>query len=284
MKVYILIPTRNRKEYLLQCLKSLKEQTYKDIEIVIIDDGSTDGTKDIISKENVTLLKGDGNLWWTGAMRLGVEYILPKANKGDYILIQNDDTYMYPKYIEELVKLSGKNKRICLGTTLVEKESGKKIYNSHRIVKGSFRPALIESDEEIIDTETISGRGALIPLEVFQSIGNFSKLFPQYASDYDFFCRAKKKGFRLGVSNNIETISTNPKPNLSKRIKSNKKISFKDFLQLYFSRRSSNNLWSSTLITILYIPWRCKIYGVGRIYLSVVKVFIIDCLFNYLIK
>lgn len=280
MKVFVLIPTRNRKDLLIKCLDSLSKQTYSDIEIVVIDDGSTDGTKEILRGKDVTLLEGDGNLWWSGAMRMGVDFVLPKSKGTDFVLIQNDDTYMATDYIEKLVKGSESNGRMILGTPVRDLENNELIYNSHRIVHGSFRPVVVDSKEDIISTETLSGRGVLIPIEVFNRGRNFSKLFPQYAADYDFFCKAKKHGFKIGVYSKVETISTNNKPNLSKRMKSQDRISFKDFFQLYFSRRSSNNLWSSTLITLMYSPWRYKIYGIIRIYGVFIKTFFVNVLIN----
>ncbi|HNR53185.1 MAG TPA: glycosyltransferase family 2 protein [Candidatus Dojkabacteria bacterium] len=278
MKVFVLIPTRNRKDLLIKCLDSLLKQSYSDIEIVVIDDGSTDGTGDILKKKKVTVLEGDGNLWWSGAMRMGVEYVLPKSKATDFVLIQNDDTYMEEDFLEKLVKQSQENNRIILGTPVIDSVSRKLIHDSHKIIHGSFRPVIIDSKEEIISADTLSGRGALIPIEVFHKIGNFSKIFPQYASDYDFFCRAKNHGFKLGVTTKTETISTNSRPNLSRRVKAQSKLTFRDFFQLYFSRRSSNNLWSSTLITLMYSPWKYKLYGVIRIYGVFIKTFFVNVL------
>ena len=278
MKVFVLIPTRNRKELLSKCLDSLLHQTYKNVEIIVIDDGSTDGTKEMLKKKEITILEGDGSLWWTGAMRKGVEYLTTKFKKGDFVLIQNDDTYMKSKFLVELVEASEKNDRMILGTPVRELDSQKLLYNSHRVVKGSFRPVVADDIGDIIRTDTLSGRGVLIPVEVFGKVKNFSKVFPHYAADYDFFCRTLKYEFRLGVYSKVETFSTNIKPNLAKRIKAQKRINFRDFLQLYFSRRSSNNLWSSIMITLLYVPWKYKIYGIMRIKISFLKVFVVNCL------
>lgn len=277
MKVFVLIPTRNRKDLLVKCLDSLLKQTHKNIEIVVIDDGSTDGTRELLKEKKVTLLKGDGNLWWTGAMRMGVEYVLPISESKDFVLIQNDDTYMATDFVEKLVKQSELSKRMILGTPVRDLESKKLKYNSHRIVHGSFRPVVVDTKEEIIPTETLSGRGVLIPIEVFEKIRNFSKLFPHYAADYDFFSRAKKQDFKLGVYSKVETISTNNKPNLAKRIKGQERLSLKDFLQLYFSRRSSNNLWSSIMITLIHVPFGINIYGIMRIKLACLKMLIWNC-------
>ena len=76
--IYIVIPVYNRKEFTHQCLLSIIKQTNKNFKIIIVDDRSTDGTREMINSEfpEIILLKGDGNLWWTRAINLGVKYAL----------------------------------------------------------------------------------------------------------------------------------------------------------------------------------------------------------------
>ncbi|MHC1716402.1 MAG: glycosyltransferase family 2 protein [Candidatus Dojkabacteria bacterium] len=278
MKVFVLIPTKDRKDLLLRCLESLSKQTYKNIEIIVVDDGSTDGTKEILEDKKVTTLNGNGNLWWSGSMRKGIDYILIKSNPLDFVLIQNDDTFMSSTFVENLVKKSEVSSRMILGTPVKDSKTNELIYNSHRIVNGSFRPVIVDSNEEILKTDTLSGRGVLVPIEIFKKGRTFSKLFVHYAADYDFFCRAKKWGFELGVYSQVATISTNSKPNLSKRISSKKKITMKEFQELFFSRRSSSNLKNSILITLLYVPFGMNLYGIFRIFINFLKFFFVNFL------
>ena len=67
--VYIVIPCFNRKKLTRGCLQALENQTYKDFKVIVVDDGSTDGTANMITREfpETILLFGDGNLFWTGA-------------------------------------------------------------------------------------------------------------------------------------------------------------------------------------------------------------------------
>lgn len=282
MKVYFLIPTRNRKELLSKCLDSIFNQTYPNIEVVVINDGSTDGTSELLKKsyKQVHEIEGNGNLWWTGAMIEGAKYVLDRVSVDDFILIQNDDTFMPKDFVATLVNQSISNNRIIIGTALREYETKEFISNSDRIVYGSFRPVLIDTKEELVYADTLSGRGVLIPCEVFKKIGNFSKLFPHYAADYDFFCRAKLNGFKLYVSTKAITYSTSTLPNLSKKVKAKNKLSLKDIYDLFFSRRSSNNLWGSTMITLLYSPFKYKLYGILRIYAYVLKLILVDCIYK----
>ncbi len=282
--VYIVTATRNRKDLLDRYLQSLQKQIYKDIKIIIIDDGSDDGT-DILLKQKypeIIYVKGNGNLWWTGATRLGVNKAQEFATENDFILIQNDDTYIKPDFIQKLVELSEKYNRMILGTTVYEIDSDKIVYNSCKLINGTYRPTIVEdSKSEIIETETISGRGVLIPIEVFVKIGNYSSILPHYGADYEFILRAKRNGFKIGMTGEVITYSTKSNSlNLSSRIKQKENKSFEDFYNLFFHRKSSNQLWPLLYITFLYVPFPLNIYGVLRIFSYCIKFLFIDVIWN----
>ena len=111
--IYIVIPVHNRLEATRECLGSLRCQTYKAFKIVVVDDGSTDGTSGLVSQEypEVTVLKGKGELWWTGATNLGVRYALQDCRGDDYILTLNNDTFLPPEYLETMISLSQGRRR-----------------------------------------------------------------------------------------------------------------------------------------------------------------------------
>lgn len=81
MKFSIIIPSYNQKEYLPDAIESALAQTYKDIEIIVIDDGSTDGSLEIAKKYPVTVVqqsnRGLASARNTGIMNASGDYILP---------------------------------------------------------------------------------------------------------------------------------------------------------------------------------------------------------------
>ena len=107
-KVYIVIPVHNRINDTIKCLDSIYRQNYKDIQIVVIDDGSTDSTKKKITElyPRTTILKGSGSLFWTGAVNFGINYVLSICDKDDWVLLVNNDIQMTKDVISNLVSFS----------------------------------------------------------------------------------------------------------------------------------------------------------------------------------
>ncbi|HBL15034.1 MAG TPA: glycosyltransferase family 2 protein, partial [Cyanobacteria bacterium UBA11162] len=108
--ISIVIPVRNRKEYTKNILSEIQTQiseiSQNGISIIVVDDGSTDGTTQIISSEfpQVHLIQGDGSLWWTGAIKLGMEYALDQL-ASDYIIWLNDDIFLREDFIEKAIEI-----------------------------------------------------------------------------------------------------------------------------------------------------------------------------------
>lgn len=104
-KVSIIMPTLNVKPYIKQCIESVVNQTLKDIEIIIVDAGSTDGTLEILkeyeSKDSrITLLHSDKKSYGH-QMNMAIDMMT-----GEYMGIVETDDYVAYEMFEELYKLS----------------------------------------------------------------------------------------------------------------------------------------------------------------------------------
>lgn len=102
-KITIVIPIYNVEEYIEKCLQTVLNQTYKNLEIILINDGSTDGSenkcKKIMEKDNRTILISTSNRGVSSARNIGIE----KAT-GDYIIFIDADDWIELNMIEELYK------------------------------------------------------------------------------------------------------------------------------------------------------------------------------------
>jgi len=195
--LYILLPVHNRREITKQFINCLKEQTYSNYHLVVIDDGSTDGTAEMIREEmpNATILKGNGKLWWAGSLQKGFDWLKKNANVDDYVLIINDDIIINDTFLEKGVKLIKKNNSCLIQAQAYSQQSKQLIDNGTFANWKDFQFKKLSKLEEV---NCLSTRGLIFSFQSWLNIGGFHPyILPHYASDYEFTIRAERKGFKL---------------------------------------------------------------------------------------
>ena len=93
-KFSIIVPVYNTEKYLKRCLDSIKSQSFKDYEVIIVNDGSTDNSSDIISKYPYKIINQE-NLGLSRARNNGV-----KEASGDYLIFLDSDDYIEKDLLE----------------------------------------------------------------------------------------------------------------------------------------------------------------------------------------
>lgn len=215
--ISIVVPVHNREEFTQECLSCLIAQTYRDFQIIVVDDGSTDGTSEMIRREfaDVVVLTGDGNLWWTEATNWGVRYALQHQNRQveNFVLTLNDDTRVKPDYLQTMLDAYHQHQPCLVGSVSVDSHHPDRMqYAGGRMelyIAGGedFAQRYANSYQELLrqttwlESDSLPGRGTLIPLRVFDEIGLYdSRNYIHYMSDIDFSVRANKAGYRLIVN------------------------------------------------------------------------------------
>jgi len=111
--VSVIIPAYNAEKFIEEAIKSAQNQTYKNIEIIVVDDGSTDGTAEIVKK----LAKKDKRIRYHHQKNKGVSIARNTAinySKGQFIALLDQDDIWLPEKIKEQMILFDKNKRLVL--------------------------------------------------------------------------------------------------------------------------------------------------------------------------
>ena len=198
--VYVITAVHNRFDITKTFIARLNEQTIKkDIFLVLVDDGSTDGTSKMVRDcfSNVHIIRGNGNLWWGGAMKLALEWVAEHAeDKEDYVLISNDDVNFDAFYIENGIKKvdnSGANVLVTgLGVSVNtgEFKTTPILWDYKKGVGKAVNP------EEY--SNCVATRSLFFRVKDINKIGGFHPiLLPHYQSDYEWTMRAVRKGYTI---------------------------------------------------------------------------------------
>ena len=267
-RVFVVIPVHNRLKFTMICLQSLTGQKYKKISVIVVDDGSTDGTFEYVTRKypNWEVVRGNGNWWWAKSMFMGVERALEMAEMNDFVLSMNNDCYFDSTYISGIVKTSIGNNRSIVGPLILDAGNDKKVVDAGVKIDWSHNMLIygiadkISNDVKfytdrlvIRDVDTLPGKGTLIPVEVFKKIGNFNyKRLPHYISDYEFFCRAKRYGFELIVGSDARLfnfVHQTGTGHLTSDKNGNSQV-----YHLLFARKSKLNILDHVNFTLLCCP------------------------------
>ena len=194
--IYILLPVHNRREITGDFIDCLEAQTWQHYHLVLIDDGSTDGTEQMVRErvENLTVIRGNGDWWWAGCLHQGFNFLKKRGlSHDDYVLIINNDVILGKEFLARGISILDKNKQTLLLAQIQEgknsppRESG---YNVD-LKTLSFSHASSSSDINCLTT-----RGLFLRWRDFVDIGGFHpKILPHFLSDFEFTIRAYKKNY-----------------------------------------------------------------------------------------
>ena len=204
MEISAVIVTFNRKLMLKRCLLAVCEQTYPVTSIFVVDNNSTDGTDDFLSKFKLNIKKDVRlvyhrmceNLGGAGGFEFGVTVA---SNEGaDFIWLMDDDGFPSPNCLEELLKNISDN---CLTGPMVVSQENKTLLSFPLRIKGSFLTIetvnKFKSDfPHIADDILFPFNGTLIPKEIVKNIGAPRGDYFIWGDEIEYTLRCEKAGYQ----------------------------------------------------------------------------------------
>jgi len=204
--VSIIVLNWNGEKVIRKCLNSVKRLNYPSVEVIVVDNGSTDASIDIVSRDfpDFRLLKNDKNLGFSAGMNVGIA-----ESRGDLILLYNNDAIAHPESLSEMVKTMLLDDATAIVGGLILYDNPKDVIESRGgkfdpitgVIwadgNGERLPSQRPQNEDIVtDLEYVSGCALLAKRDVIQKIGLFDEEFILWSQDLDWCLKAKRAGFK----------------------------------------------------------------------------------------
>lgn len=201
--VSVIVLNWNGIKVLEECLRSLEKQIYTPVEIIVVDNGSTDQSVEILEErfqDRIKLIKNPTNLGFAGGNNVGL-----RLTRGKYIALLNNDATADPRWLEEMVKVAEADREVGMCASkiysydepgVLDSAGGLLIYRDG-LSRGRGR---LERDEGQYDalSEVLlpSGCACLYRSAMLDEIGLFDEDFFAYSDDTDLGLRGRSAGWR----------------------------------------------------------------------------------------
>ncbi len=189
--IYVVTAVHNRYKITEKFVDCLLKQSYKDIKLILVDDGSIDGTSDMVKSKmpDAVIIKGNGNLWWGGSLHKAYLWLCENTDENDesYVMFANDDTEFGNTYIENAIGILRENRKILLTGYGIGKQTKKQVDGAIDFDFKRLSKVLSKTGKG----NCASTRSLFFKLSDFKEIGGFKpKRLPHYGSDYEWTLRA----------------------------------------------------------------------------------------------
>ena len=189
MRIAILMACHNRVKTTFECLRRLLPQLSEADRVFLVDDGSTDGTGELVRTEfpEIRVIEADGTLYWAKGMHKAWMAAIGEGEWESYLWL-NDDAMLTEDAVDRML-LKGDGKSLVVGE-LCDK-TGRPVYGLN--VNG-----------------WVNGNCVLVPKYVFEKVGMICGEYSHAWADSDYACRVKKAGCTIVGAGKVGTTEWHP--------------------------------------------------------------------------
>ncbi len=269
--IYILLPVHNRRnltEAFVQCLLS---QTCQNFHLVLIDDGSQDGTAEAVSNllppAQLSVVSGKGDWYWGGGLQQGYLWLQKEQVKADKVVLMiNDDSEIGPEFLAKGMQLLDQHPNTLVQATTIAKDDPTYVRGGLHMDWVRYRLSFAKSADE---TNCLNTRGLFLRAGDFYKIGGFvPNVLRHYRSDIEFTLRAHRKGLSLLVAPELLLVADLEKTGI-RRVNLDQPLG--SFLRMQFTHRSSVNPLMHSGFILLASPWQWKLPNLLKVWWQFVR-------------
>jgi GT2 family glycosyltransferase len=208
-KVAIVVPTWNNLELLRNCLSSLKNTNYAWYKVIVVDNGSTDGSSELMNREfpNVEVVRLQRNEGFSAGVNVGMRLALERYNV-DYIVILSDDTFIVrDNWLLHMIGVAESDPTIGIVNCRFLRPDGRSQPMGLRLLPGVYLDSFLgvpvfgrnqEQSAYVHETDSAGGACFILKRSLIDGIGFLDECYsPAYFEDVDYGLRARKAGFKL---------------------------------------------------------------------------------------
>ena len=197
--VSIVIPNYNGKHFLENCLKAVFAQTIENMEVIVVDNGSTDGSQEYLNTyPGVRVLKMDKNYGFCGAVNAGI-----KESDSEYVILLNNDTEVEPDFAKELLTAIKADDRIfSCSSKMVQYHDRARMddagdyYCALGWAFGRGKGGSVENYDTPVNIFASCAGAAIYRKKMLESLGYFDENHFAYLEDIDIGYRARIHGYK----------------------------------------------------------------------------------------